>query len=233
MSNMFTVDNSQLTKLLLFYATAPKKFAKASGSMLNHFAFGTRTEALNELQRRMTIRNQAFMKRQMRVEKSHTRLPIQSQVSKTGSVTTQRFTGWEEQETGKKTDKTRTFSLSARRGSRRKQALPSARLKPGRDLDNPNNYEGKDSYHRVLAMLSAIQAKKSKKPFHVFKGGRKISSGLYRFEGDQLTMLQKYATSNAQPKRRPWINQARARYFRNTDMKALWSRTISFVLKVR
>jgi hypothetical protein len=228
MSDAFKVDHRGLNQLRRFYTRMPKAFQQASASMLNHFAFGTKKEVYNVLLHRMTIRDKRFVNSKVRVVKARKSARVDKQVSITGSIASPRFTGWIEQQTGSKTDKDRTFSLAGRRGSRRRKALQKARLKPG--MIKPSDYQHKDDHHRVLRMLKELSAKKSKQPFRVH-GHNTMTSGVYKFKGKKLTMLQKFK-ANAQPDRIPWMDLARSQFFRGANMQQLWGRTISFVLKV-
>jgi hypothetical protein len=231
---MFQVDKIGLYKLEQFYKRAPKQFRVASASMLNHFAFGTKKTTFGVLFDRMIIRDQRFVKSKIRVKMASKRAPVRNQESIVGSIEDDRFSGWIEQETGKKVDKktggTRTFSLAGRRGSKKRKALQRARMKPENDLIKPEDFRHQDGHHRVLRMLKELSAKREKKPFKVY-GHNSMAPGVYAFKGRKLTMLQRFSTSK-QPDRVPWMQLARTRYFRSTNMQHLWGKTISFVLRV-
>lgn len=227
---LFDVDASQLLKLTTFYAKAPKKFAKATGSMLTDFAFGTRTAAIEVIREKMVVRSGAFVERQLRVEKSHRRLPIQSQESEAGSVATKRFTGWKEQQTGQKTARERVINLLARRGSPKRKAAPKARLKPGRQFESYRDYPGRTPETRSTVMLQILGRKRWKEPFLVTKK-RGILPGLYRFKNRKLRALQLFGRK-IQPKRVAWLTIARDRYFQREDIGRLWARTLGRILRL-
>ena len=228
---MFEMEAKDIVTLIRWYRNAPKQFARASGTLLNNLAFGARASMLEEIDRGMVVRNKRFVASKIRVHKSHTRQPISSQEAIVGSVDGPRFSGWVEQELGKKTDRTRVFSMLARRGSAFRPAQPSARLKPSNDFPTPDDYPGLDENHRAVVMLQSLGRQNYRKPF-VIKGHRRIKPGVYRFGGGkrgkkQIHVLQQFKAKTVQPRRFRWLSLGYMGYMRRVHLGREWSRVIT------
>jgi len=228
---MFEVDLSELKGFEAFCRRAPKIVAKATGSLLNEFAFGTRVEAFYEIASKMTARSPRFISSRLQVTKSSKSLPISSQVSIMGSVPTERFSGWIEQQLGKTTARKRVINLLARMGNIKRQAIPKARLRPGVDILNYADVrlKGASSPERQsLVMLQMLSRARSREPFMLTRKSG-MTPGLYRFQGGKPKLLQSF--EKKQPHKIPWITDARTRYFREHDIQALWAKNLDYWFK--
>jgi hypothetical protein len=214
---------------------APRKFKVASGMVLNNMAFGTREESFGMIRRHMTVRSEPFLKRSIIVNKANFNAPLRSQKSEVGSIERPRFTGWIEQETGKRTKRKRAFLMTARRGSKKKKAMPSARLKPSFRPMRPEDM-GQQSgnirgfHHRAQVLLMWTYRNKWRKPF-IVRGHKKIKPGLYKWKGSKLQKLQIFRPRKAQPRKFMWLTMARNRYLFKTDMGKEWSKVIDRLFK--
>jgi hypothetical protein len=229
-NGMFDIETRNLEALARFYRAAPRIFAQASGSMLNEFAFGTRVEAFYEIASKMTVRNPKFVASRLQVTKASKSLPFQAQQSIIGSVATQRFSAWQEQQLGKDTARKRTISLLARMGSISRQAAPRARLKPGNRIWKPEPFPGKDINQKSIVMMQKLSRAGVTEPFLLMHKTGMIP-GLYRFKGGKPRLLQSFAPK--QPRKIPWLTAARDRYMRETNMPALWAKTLGYALSKR
>ena len=233
-SEAFTLDVKDLIKLRKFYKRAPHLFARATASMLNSFAFGTRLEQLRVIRRTMKVRNDRFVKSRIRVEKAHGRNILQ-QESVTGSISSPRFSGWEEQELGTRTERSRVANVLARGGDFNRQVKPSLRLKPGRDFSDANDFSGHDETSRTAALINSAKRGKTRRPFIIgrnLKGKlRSLKSGLYRVRRKKLERLQSFEPKRAQPRRNRWATTGYKNYFKNTNIRHLWGRTLERILK--
>jgi|WetSurMetagenome_2_1015567.scaffolds.fasta_scaffold59281_2 hypothetical protein len=222
---MFDVDLTMIRGLEAIYRKTPKFFAKATGDMLNEFAFGTRVEAFYEIASRMTVRNPRFVSSRLQVTKSKKSLPVAGQISVMGSKATDRFSGWTEQQLGTKTTRERTISALARMGNFKRQAVPKARLKPSNQFLSYHDIriKGNNSAdRRSIVLIRMLARAKSNQPFILtHKDG--FRPGLYRLKGGKVKILQRF--EKEQPHRIPWLTSARTRYFKNTDIKRLWHKT--------
>lgn len=232
MSDLFSIHGGDLINLRKLYKRAPKKFLRITANMLTSFAFGNRKESLDIIHSKMTIRNPKFISRMIRVIKARGNEPISRQESIVGSLTTDRFSGLKEQELGTKTKRTRVFSLLARFGDIKRQAKPSARLKPGNQFLTPDDFPGKSSQHRVISMLQILGREKHKKPF-IIKGHRKFKSGLYQFYRRKLRQLQSFEPDSPQPKRVRWLSGGRKKFFATANIRKMWANSLRRVLKFK
>ena len=228
---LFAIKSKNLINLQRFFKrSGPRQFNRAAAMTLTSFAFGTSRKSRLIIKNRMTVRNERFVNSAIRTEKARQSAPMISQVATSGSIERPRFTGWAEQELGKKTDRTRTASLFARGGGS-KALRPSFRMKPGNSFTSPNDFEGKDDQHRATIMLQSLSRERKRKPF-IIKGHRKFKAGLYKFKGKKIKRIQSFQTTK-QPKRIKWLTLARQLYFRTTSVDGVWAESLRRVLKFR
>lgn len=217
------VDMSEIYALRRWYARNPGKVKVAIGRMLNHFAFGTRTKAIEQVDKQMIVRNKRFVSSRIQVTKANTHAPVSIQQSITGSVATERFSGWDEQEYGKKTARKRFATLAGRGGTPTKKVRQAARLKPGTPVLTMGNAGfvptgGTSNYGGFIAML--IRQKENRL---VRIKGIILKRKRNKFEAVQILRRE-------QPKKKRWLAPARARYFKETDLVALWKKTVQPLL---
>jgi hypothetical protein len=244
-NELFNVDTAQLEALAKFYKRAPKIFAKASGSMLNEFAFGTRVESFYEIASKMTIRNAGFVSSRLQVTKSAKTLPISHQMSIMGSVAiaagkTKKgkshggFSGWTEQQFGTHTNRTRTVSLLARLGNAGRQMTPASRMKPSNNFLGYEDFrikQGSNPALQTIIMMQMMSRGKYRKPFLISrKNASGMTPGLYIFRGGKPRILQSFYEPS-QPHRIPWITNARNRFFADHSIDRLWVKTLGYALK--
>ena len=178
----------------------------------------------------MTVRSANFVNSAIRVQKARGGNTMSSQIAITGSIERQRFSGWEEQELGTKTNRTRLIQLAARGGNFTSTAAAKSRFKPGREFTKPEQFSGKDKHQRGVAMLQVMGRKKTEKPF-LIHGHKRIKPGLYRFIGRKLKMLQATNPGNVQPKKKPWLRPGRDRFMSKANLRLIWAKAIDFQLK--
>lgn len=229
MAQLFDIEAKNLIRLHRFYRRAPRQFARAAANVLTSFAFGNRSESLDIIKSKMTVRNERFVKGSVRVEKARGNVPLSAQQSRVGSIQRDRFTGWVEQETGQKTTRTRTSTLLARGGNISRQVRPAFRLKPGNKFASPDDFPGQSPQHRVTVMLQTLSRQKSIRPF-IIKGHRKFKSGLYKFLRKKIRRIQTFKNPK-QPKRVRWLTLGRFKYFKSTNIDQVWAGALKRVLK--
>lgn len=232
---MFDMDKKKIIELIKFYQRAPKKFGVASGMLLNNFAFGTREKAIGTIHAGMTVRSEAFVKRSIVVNKANFRAPMMSQRSEVGSIARPRFSGWIEQETGKATDRTRAFLLEARKGQKKKKAMPSTRLKPSKIILKPEDMGGSSAnitgfHHRAQVLLMWTWRNKWRKPFMI-RGHKRLKAGLYKWKGKKLRKLQTFKPRRKQPRKFPWLTISRNKFLRGVNVAREWERVLKRVVK--
>lgn len=230
MAKPFTIDLAGVKNVQQKWKKAPAKVAKATGAMLNEFAFGTRNAAIEVIREKMIVRNPSFVSSSLRVDKTKGILPISRQMSESGSIKKGKSTGWAEQQLGKPVSRTRTIMLAARKESKKRRVVPMARLNPKRSIPKVEDFGG-----NVGRMLGRLRHKRYKGSF-IIHGAEKfrIKSGLYKFEGRErdIRRLQTFK-EKVQPAKIPWMITATDRFFARFDMKGLWRWNLKRFLRFR
>ena len=220
---IFDISSPDLKKLKKFYKQAPRQFQFAAAGVLNDQAFGTRLEAMQMIGRNMIVRNPKFVNSNVLFKKARGMQNIALQQSETGSIRRKNFSGWVEQETGKRTLRTRTQTLLARGGSKQNIVRRGFRMRPGLKYTSPDDFSDLvgNPEHRTIAMLVILRRNKFKKPF-IFPSTRRGKKGLYKFQRGKIKRLQDLEPSNPQPKRKPWLIPGRNQYFQKTNQNVVW-----------
>lgn len=231
------LDKRDLKKLEQFFKKAPRQFQHASAGMLNVMAFNTREKAVQIIEKHMTIRDPRFLSRSLRVDKAKGSQPLKNQFSVVGSVARDRFSGWQEQETGKKTERKRVAFTVARAGSKAKKVKPSFRLKPGKDFKKESDFEGKTYQARTAQMFRRGRKDLKRKVFIVeqavqFKRGR-VEPGIYKHIKGHMTRVVSFNSDNLQPKRFQWMKGARRKTFKELNLRKEWGMQLDRQLKFR
>jgi len=240
MAEVFKVDTRGVQLFAKTMRLAPRKMKGATAMVLNNLAFGTRDEAKTVLGRAMVIRSPRFVfsKKALLTIKARSGAPIDRQVASTASVESDRFSGWAEQQTGKKTDRKRVGTLKARFGSKKRRMAPAVRMRQGRRYAKSENFPGSTKAARVRTMLSVLNNWPSspRDPF-IIQGSRDFMDGLYKMKGRRgkrkLILLQQLDPPRAQPRRFPWMTIARNNYLARVNLTRIWGRAIDRVVRPR
>lgn len=228
---MFHVSQGDLVKFQSFLKKAPSRFAKATGSTINDFAFGTMNTSSEVIREKMNVRAPGFLTSHLRVAKSNRRLPMSGQKSEAGSLSGPRFTGWREQQTGEKTARQRVINLNARIGqSMRRRVRGKNRIRAGSDFQRFRNFQGGSPNQRSTKMLQALDRKRWKEPFYLTRK-RGVQPGVWIFRRRKLTPLHLFKVS--QPRRIRWLSIAVERYFQRQPIERTWASNAKFALKIR
>lgn len=212
-------DLTEVNGLKGWYKKQPRKVQTACSRMLNAFAYGTRTEAIAVINDVMTVRNKGFVSRQLRYTKTSAGLPIGGQRSWAGSVATERFSGWTEQEKGARTNQKRLATLAGRGGDKTKQIRQSVRLKRTNAVvtSASQDYRPRGGIYNVSGFLAMAKRKGETRIMRIGKIFFKRQSSKFKI----VQMLRK-----KQPKRVHWLRMARAIYFKKTNLDKMWADTV-------
>lgn len=210
---MFKADTKDMKKLEKAMHQAPKHIRPAVAKTLNKQAADMKFQHIpNALQHDMTIRNEKFMHRQIGYNPAKPNTSPEQNYSEAGSIEAKRFTGWEEQQTGKKAEHDRVASQASRAGMQwKKQMSPSKRMNKAANFRRTSDYHAKTGVQRTIAMLKESRAQKI--PFILRKSdsrpGRlsKMEPGLYGWVGKKLYRLQKFDT-HYDPKTTDWMGDS-------------------------
>lgn len=234
MSELFQIELGDFIKLHKFYRKAPRKFQIAASMVLNDFAFGTKKSIENVINDKMIVRNKRFVETSIRLQKTNGSVPLKSMESRVGSIKRDRFSGWEEQQTGKKRKSTRVGALLARGGDYSKQQRGAARMNLSKNYADAARFKGKTEKQKTIAMLNVFKRNKRKQPFVIREKSMKFVPGLYRFFRGKVKILQRFdSKGREQPKKLDWMGLARAEYFRNNPVRETWGRAIKRLLKFK
>lgn len=235
------IDLTAIDGLRKWYGKQPKLMQRASAMLLNRFAWGTRDEAVRQISSHMVVRNDRFVKGRLRVTQTRTGTPIAQQRSVAGSVATNRFTGWKEQEYGTRTARKRVSTLASRNGSIQNQMRGPARLKrstsvrtfsqlPMAPRGGPTNYGGyiamllRDRYKGLIRIGGKFYTLPRTNKAQFVGPGRQ--GGNY---WKQLQLVQE--TKKEQPKRIRWMRTARAVYFKAHPPQKTWNAVVAGLMK--
>ena len=216
------VDLSEVDGIRKWYGEQPRLMRVASACLLNEFAFGTRTRAIQTIGEMMIVRNKRFVSSRLRVTKAKTSAPINIQESWTGSMATQRFSGWVEQEKGVPTNRNRFSTLAGRGGDEHKQMRPSIRLKPKHQVITQADYEPRGGPSNVGGFIAMALRKKETRLI-------RIKGVILKRKRSKLEVVQ--SLKRKQPRRLRWLRKARGLYFQHTDINRLWSRICNSLVK--
>ena len=141
-----------------------------------------------------------------------------------------RFSGWEEQETGGVSDRSRAFTLTARRGREQNRVAQAARLKPGNTFvtasDVPIN--ARDERNRIRIFIQ-IMSRRNNEPFILRKRYKRMKKGVYVFKAGKLKQLQQFKPLKV--KRKPWMAPTRKQVVTRANIRNQWAKSIRFVLR--
>jgi len=189
-----------------FHRDFKKAHRFARVGTVNNLAFKTRENVLGELKRTMTIRAPGFVRGSVKVQKASLRKPV----SEAGSIKRERFSGWIEQETGKRTDRRRVQTRAARLGNWKRKVAPRFRLKPSAKFIKPADVGL--SNNQIVAFLQTLNRKKYRQPFFLPVRYKRLQRGLYLFKGrfpkNKIVRVQSFDPKNVQPVKEPWMSRA-------------------------
>jgi len=226
----FEFNAADLILLRRFYKKSPKLFGRSVVNTINTVAFESRLALLDTIQEQMTVRDNRFISRQMRVDKAKG-VDIRTAEATVGSIAGPRFTGWVEQETGKKPENSRMMTLVARRGSIQNKAVPRARAKSSNDFARISDFQikAKSRQHRLIIFLQMMSRKK--KLFIMPRRYKRLQRGVYQASKRKLKRFQTFGDRKVQ--KEPWMKPTIQHQLKEKDMRKAWATNISRVLPRR
>lgn len=226
-----TIDKTASQKHAKLMRESPKQFSYAAAGVMNTLAFQTRTNDIRNLSSTMTIRDPRFLNNSLRVDKAKGGRNIALLEAHVYSVKRERFSGWEEQETGKQKDRKRAGTLASRGGNKSAKMKSTARFKSANKFYRPSQFHAKTEKGQFMFMLKVMATRgggefllDSKVPT---KRGA-LGKGLYSFRKNKITRLQKL-DGIAKTRQTHWrthsINQ-----LNSLDLNKVWSDNVDHVL---
>ena len=234
----FWINQQDIKRLKKFYKRAPRQFMYAAKGVLTTLAFKARDAQITEIQTSMTIRNTRFVQSKIRYQKARGNR-IDNLHSLSGSVRSNRFSGWEEQELGTTTTRTRTQSLSARGDDWKNQVRGSVRMKTSnRFLDVESEGEGSTLEQKTASVLAGMRKGTiAKRNFLIRRrmGGRMrtMRTGLYGMKRRLIYRYQTFKPDRVQPKRNRWHTMAISKMMGRISLRNEWANQIKRILKYK
>lgn len=225
MTKAFEFKRGDLNKLRKFYKAAPGMFKRASAGLSNNLAFRARGMILEEIEQSMTVRSPGFIRGSVRVQKARFNNPT----AEVGSIKRDRFSGWIEQQTGRKTTRTRTQSKIARRNDWRKRVAPRFRFKPGKSRSTrPSDFGLSDtSGASVPIFLQILNRKKHRQMFYIPIRYKRLQRGIYIFRAKKIRRVHNLEPDNPQPKKNPWMTRV-VNQINQPVVEQEWQRSVKF-----
>jgi hypothetical protein len=218
------VFRSDLDKLKKFYRLLPKMHARAGINLSNTLAFKLRPEMLGEIQGSMTIRSPGFVRGSLRIKKAS----FKDRVAEVGSIRRDRFTGWEEQETGKRDERDRRQTLVARRSNWKNRVAPRMRLKPGRArFVRPSDEGLRNVSTDIPGFLKILERKKHRAPFYIPVRYKKLVRGIYIFRAKRVRRVQTLDARAKSISRNRWMTRS-LRKINQPLVQREWNKAMTF-----
>ncbi len=218
--SIFEVKDKGLKRLVASMTASPKKFRKASAIVLNSWSYETRNEVIKVLHRKTKTRTKSFAGAMTRFTGTNYATPVGSQKTIVGFIDRVRFSGFVEQEFGKKVESKHHSTLAGRGGS------ASKKIKRGVRLDRNMDKLSARSKHKAIKFL---RGRKSRKPF-IIKNQDNIKDGVYVMKKQKLTMMQSFEKQK-QPKRFSFLKAGLKNSLRKNTMDSLWRKNMEKILK--
>jgi hypothetical protein len=236
MAKLFELNLADYNEFQRFMRKSPRTFQAAAAEVMNSAGFGIRKIAIRNVMGDSTVRNARFIKSSMRVKKTRA-VPIGRQVVVVGSVAKPRFTGWEEQETGKSDNRKRTATLKARKRAKKRQIVRKVRFRDRSKWPTPSNFK-----KGLGGMLYQLSRSGSNVPFVIprtskLRSGRELEAGVWRFGRGKtpkrkLELLHRFKAPK-DTKKTEWMTRARSRYLDSVDPSKRWARAIRRIIQRR
>ena len=220
----FEIDLREFVGFRKWIKEQPRQLRLVTGNMLNNFAFDVRRQNVKIIKRTMTVRNERFVKGRLRVTKARVTAPVKKQVAYTGSVAKDRFSGWVEQEFGKKSKRNRFSTLAGRSGDKNKQMRHIIRLKPKHEvvsIDHPD-YRPKGGATNIAGFFKMLERRGENRLV-------RVKGGYYKRKRKQFEMVQ--YQSDKQPKRNRWMLRSIQTYKRRSNFQAMFNREYNRVIR--
>ena len=228
MKDIFDMDKKSLKQLRDFFNKSPKEFSRATAGVLNSLAFSTRKYDIENIAQGMTVRNPKFVARMLKVTKTPPRSDIRKQQSSASSLRTADFTGWEEQQTGKRQTRTRAATTEGRGGSIKNTIRPRFRMRKNNKFYRPSQFKTRTEQGSFQFMMRVL-ATRGGGEFILSKQYGRMSPGLYSFRNHQVRKVQ--STDNIkQPSRYKWRDHSIRNLQSRNDIRDIWSRELDRVM---
>lgn len=234
-ANTFSMSTRDLKALARLFKKSPRKMAQVAAGVLNTEAFGLRTSILKILDKEMTIRSPGFVKSRVRVVKARTG-PINSIESETGSIFSDRFSGWKEQQFGTESDRESVPTRFSRGGSwqgRMRASLRSRQKNPLWRMSDFNITNAKNKKHRLIIYLQILDKRKIKQRFFFPGSLGKMRPTVYKRQGEKFRGVSNPKQKLKKTARIPWMDKSIDLLLKDVSPQAIWERNVKHVFRLK
>ena len=217
--NDFIMDTRDINRLADYFKRAPQALAPAVRKSLDHLALRTTENDKRFLHESMIIRDERFLNMSLRVQNARGS-NIKNMEAVAGSVRRERFSGWEEQQTGRPARRHRAATDAARGGNRRAKMKGYARLRSSSQIYKPEQFQGRSRRASFSFMMRVLNSRNGGQFLLSDQYGR-MKPGLYRIKGHRISRLQTFDNS-MQPRRNQWRTRSLQLLRTNNNLKSVW-----------
>lgn len=233
MATIFDYNDRVFKEFSKFYGRAPKQARRATARMLTQFAFGTRVQAIKEIESSMVTRTKGFVKSSLRFSGAKP-VHIDLQESHTFSIAKPRSTGFLEQQEGSMNKNSVSKTLLSRGNNFSRRVAPRFRLKSSNNFITENDFNDLPSGSKKTgAYIARVKRKYKNKPFLVRRKYKSIKKGIYIFKRKQMLILRNFEAKPRRVKKNPWMTRAREKFFKNNDVDQQWIKAMNFITRKR
>ena len=175
------------------------------------------------------------MKSRVRVVKAGTG-PINSIESEAGSIFSDRFSGWKEQQFGTESDRESVPSRFSRGGSwqsRMRVSLRSRQKNPMFRMSDFNITNAKNKKHRLIIYLQILDKRKIKQRFYFPGKLGKMQPTIYKRQGQKFRGVSNPKQKLKKTARIPWMDKSIDLLLKEVDPQAVWDRNIKFMFRFK
>lgn len=215
-------------KLKRFYNSIPKMIERSGLSLTNDIAFKLRPEMVRQINDSMTVRSPGFVRGSLRIKKA----TFKDRVAEVGSIRRDRFTGWEEQETGKPDKRDRRQTTTARRGSWKHRVAPRFRFKSGKKkFVRPSDFGLRDNVtsNDIVVFLHMLARRKHRQPFYIPVKYKKLKRGVYIFRAKKIRTLHILDAKPDKIKQNKWMTRS-IKIIDQAFVEKRWKENFGFLL---
>lgn len=188
----FGINLTDTEALKVFFKNSKTLFVRVAVGTINNLAYSMRQKYIDEIDDRMTVRNEKFVSSRMRVTRAKGR-DLNSIEAQVGSISSPRFSGWAEQERGDKPNNNRTITSFGRVGADdQRQAKGKARAKTNNKFAKISDYtiRAKSRKHRLIIFLQKMT--EEKRTFVMPRKYKGLKRGVYFVKGKRLKRVQTF-----------------------------------------
>lgn len=231
-TDAFSFSATDMILLRKMFKKAPMKMRRVTAGVLTGQAFAMRPVIFKVLNKEMEIRSPRFVRSKVRVEKARS-TTINAQSSKAGSIFSDRFTGWKEQQFGKESKEAKIYTRFSRGGSWAGKVRPKLRRRQTNPLWRPSdfNIRARSEKHRLIIFLQMLDKKKITDRFFMPDKLGRMQRGIYKMERGRIRRVSK--DEFQKPRKIAWMDKSIDLLLREVNIKELYADNVRHVFKLR